>query len=72
MEVTKVEALNIQFHDNEIDTFVGVIKKLLTACNQVGFKKTFTVIERQLIQDIVDYIGEPRVQEHIITELAKE
>lgn len=72
MEVTKVEALNIQFHDNEIDTFLSVVKKLLIACNQVGFKKTFTVIERQLIQDIADYIGEPRVQESIITELAKE
>lgn len=56
MDLQKIKTLNIVFQDEEADIFIQIIKKLQISVHQSGFKKPFAIEERDLIEDIAEYL----------------
>lgn len=57
VEIQQVRMLNLQIQDEEIDTFISLINKLMVASKQTGFKKPFDEWERALIESISEQLG---------------
>jgi hypothetical protein len=57
IQIEQLRALNLQIQDEDIDTFITLLNKLLIASKQTGFKKPFTVKERDLIMRIAENLG---------------
>lgn len=57
IDIQQVKMLNLQLQDEDIDVFVGLMKKLMVASKQTGFKKPFDSIERSLIENISGKLG---------------
>lgn len=56
IQYTKIINLTIQ-DEEDINTFVSLITKLLVASKQTGFKKPFNDSERFLITNIAEMLG---------------
>lgn len=63
VEIQQVRMLNLQIQDEEIDTFISLINKLMVASKQTGFKKPFDEWERNLIDNISTQLGLSKPEE---------
>lgn len=63
IEVQEYHAITLNIEDNDIGTFLSIMKKLLVSCQQAGFKKVFNVAERELIERIGDNLNVEKPQE---------
>lgn len=57
IEVEKINILNIQLQEEDINNFISILDKLLIASSQPGFKKPFTNDERGTIELLAEAVG---------------
>ena len=72
IEIQEVRMLNISIQDNDIDTFLTLIEKLLVACKQTGFKKPFNDEERELIEGISKFLNINKPEEGRINSIEEQ
>lgn len=57
------QILTIQIEGLDIQYFVDVVKKLLATSTQAGFKKSFTLEEREFIKELAANMGMEETQD---------
>jgi hypothetical protein len=51
---------------NELDTFKGILKKLSTDSKKVGYKTKYTMLERELIDELaLNILGEDKGEQNV-------